>query len=108
MVGFYGKCSIYGLSEIFYSNIKKNNIIACPGCYPTSLLLPLIPLLDENLINTQEIIADCKSGYSGAGRGILKKSKETRQPLDLDLPERKVELFKNGKVKNGPPIISFD
>ena len=69
------KCSIYGLSEIFYSNIKKNNIIACPGCYPTSLLLPLIPLLDENLINTQEIIADCKSGYSGAGKKIFNKKK---------------------------------
>ena len=48
-------------------------IISCPGCYPTSILLPLIPLLKKRLISNNNIIIDSKSGYSGAGRGVHKK-----------------------------------
>lgn len=60
----------YGLSEINYNKIKKSNLIACPGCYPTSALLPLIPLLQNNLIENDNIIIDSKSGISGAGRSL--------------------------------------
>ena len=67
------KKSVYGLSEINRLKIKKTNIISCPGCYPTSILLPLIPLVKNNLINTKKIIADSKSGYSGAGKKIEDK-----------------------------------
>ena len=59
---------IYGLPEINHSKIKKTNNIAVPGCYPTSILLPLIPLIKEKLIFTNNIIIDSKSGYSGAGK----------------------------------------
>ena len=45
-------------------------MVACPGCYPTSALLPLIPLLKNNLINFDDIIIDSKSGASGAGRNL--------------------------------------
>ena len=69
------KKSIYALPEIKKNKIKKNKIIACPGCYPTSILLPLIPLLKKNLIFNDNIIIDSKSGYSGAGRGVHKKYK---------------------------------
>jgi len=69
------KKSIYALPEITGKKIKKYNIISCPGCYPTSILLPLIPLIKENLIKTNNIIIDSKSGYSGAGRGVHKKYK---------------------------------
>ena len=62
--------AIYGLSEIHRNKIKKSNLIACPGCYPTSALLPLIPLLENNLIETRDIIIDSKSGTSGAGRSL--------------------------------------
>ena len=62
------KKAIYGLSEINRALIKKTNIISCPGCYPTSILLPLIPLVQNKLIKTNNIIADSKSGYSGAGK----------------------------------------
>ena len=64
--------SIYVLPEITGKKIKKYNIIACPGCYPTSILLPLIPLIKKNLIKTNNVIIDSKSGYSGAGRGVHK------------------------------------
>jgi len=69
------KKSIYALPEITNNKIKKYKIISCPGCYPTSILLPLIPLLKKNLIKKNNIIIDSKSGYSGAGRGVHKKYK---------------------------------
>ena len=69
------KKSIYALPEIKKELIKKYSIIACPGCYPTSVLLPLIPLIKNDLINNKNIIIDSKSGYSGAGRGIHNKYK---------------------------------
>jgi N-acetyl-gamma-glutamyl-phosphate reductase len=69
------KKSIYSLPEINKKSVKKFKIIGCPGCYPTSILLPLIPLIKKNLIKTDNIIIDSKSGYSGAGRGVHKKYK---------------------------------
>ena len=62
--------AVYGLSEINRNKIKKSNLIACPGCYPTSALLPLIPLLENQLIKKEDIIIDSKSGTSGAGRSL--------------------------------------
>ena len=67
--------SIYSLPEINGDKVKRFNIIGCPGCYPTSILLPLIPLIKKNLIKTDNIIIDSKSGYSGAGNGVHKKYK---------------------------------
>ena len=57
------KFSIYSLTEFVKKEIKKYKIIACPGCYPTSIQLPLIPLLKMNLIKKKNIIIDSKSGY---------------------------------------------
>ncbi len=59
---------IYGLAEINRDKIINSKNIAVPGCYPTSVLLPLIPLLKNNLIDNKNIIIDSKSGYSGAGK----------------------------------------
>ena len=53
--------------------MKDYKIIACPGCYPTSILLPLLPLLKNSLISEKNIIIDSKSGFSGAGRSVHKK-----------------------------------
>jgi N-acetyl-gamma-glutamyl-phosphate reductase len=60
--------SVYGLPEIYREEIKKALLIASPGCYPTSILLPVIPLLKAGLIKSNGIIADSLSGVSGAGR----------------------------------------
>ena len=70
------KKSIYSLPEINGSETKKYQIIACPGCYPTSILLPLVPLFKNKLVKVKNIIMDSKSGYSGAGRGVHKKYKD--------------------------------
>ena len=67
--------SIYALPEIKNREVKNYKIISCPGCYPTSALLPLIPLLKKNVISKTNIIIDSKSGYSGAGRSVHIKYK---------------------------------
>ncbi len=69
------KKSIYSIPEISGKKIRDYNIIACPGCYPTSILLPLIPLIKKDVLKNN-IIIDSKSGYSGAGRGVHKKYKD--------------------------------
>ena len=70
------KKSLYSLPEINGKELNNYQIISCPGCYPTSILLPLIPLFKSNLIKSKNIIMDSKSGYSGAGRGVHKKYKD--------------------------------
>ena len=69
------KHSIYSISEFVRNKIKNYRIIANPGCYPTSIQLPLIPLIKKKLINLDNIIIDSKSGYSGAGKNFEKKFK---------------------------------
>ena len=60
--------AVYGLPEIRAAEITAASLIASPGCYPTSILLPLLPLLRENLIDPTTIVANSMSGVSGAGR----------------------------------------
>ena len=60
--------AVYGLPEVYRSAIKDAALIASPGCYPTSILLPVLPLLRAKLVQPQSIIADSLSGVSGAGR----------------------------------------
>lgn len=60
--------AVYGLPEVHRDAIRQAQLIASPGCYPTSILLPLIPLLRAGLVQPAEIIADSLSGVSGAGR----------------------------------------
>lgn len=60
--------AVYGLPEIRAEEIKAARLVASPGCYPTSILLPLLPLLREKLLDTTTIVANSMSGVSGAGR----------------------------------------
>ena len=62
------KSFIYGLPEFNKKKLNKHNNIAIPGCYPTSILIPILPLLQNKLIKDSNIIIDSKSGYSGAGK----------------------------------------
>jgi N-acetyl-gamma-glutamyl-phosphate reductase len=62
------KKAVYGLSEVYTEKIRSADIIGNPGCYPTSTLIPLIPLIKAKFIETERIIVDSKSGVSGAGR----------------------------------------
>ena len=61
--------SVYGLPEVNRAAIRDAQIIANPGCYPTAVQLGFLPLLENNLVDCSRLIADAKSGVSGAGRG---------------------------------------
>ena len=93
--------AVYGQPEIKRSAIKDARLIANPGCYPTAVLLALKPLLENNLIDPSNIIADCKSGASGAGRNanqatLLCEITESFKPYGVSghrhFPEIKQEL----------------
>jgi len=60
--------AVYGLPEVNRAQIKNARLIAVPGCYPTSVQLGLLPLLEQGLVDPMRLIADVKSGVSGAGR----------------------------------------
>lgn len=60
--------AVYGLPEVNREAIKQARLIACPGCYPTAVQLGFLPLLENSLVDAQYLIADVKSGVSGAGR----------------------------------------
>ncbi len=60
--------AVYGLPELNRDAIRAARLVANPGCYPTSVILAIMPLLANGMINPKSIIADCKSGTSGAGR----------------------------------------
>lgn len=62
--------AVYGLPELYRERIRRASLIASPGCYPTSVLLPVIPLLRAGLVRHTGIIADSLSGVSGAGRKV--------------------------------------
>jgi len=59
---------VYGMPELFRDQIREAPLVANPGCYPTSAILPLAPLLEAGLIEPSGIVVDAKSGVSGAGR----------------------------------------
>jgi len=61
--------AVYGLPEINRDKLKTARIVANPGCYPTAVTLGLLPLIENKLIDLENIIADTKSGVSGAGKG---------------------------------------
>ncbi len=60
--------AVYGLPEVNREAIKQAQLIACPGCYPTAVQLGFLPLIENGLIDIKHLIADVKSGVSGAGR----------------------------------------
>lgn len=90
--------AVYGLPELNRAKIKKAKIAANPGCYPESSILPLAPLLKNNLIKQNTIIIDSKSGVSGAGRSAA---------LDYNFCEvnEGLKAYKIGEHRHMPEII---
>lgn len=62
--------AVYGLTELYREKVTAARLVACPGCYPTAVLLALVPLAKAKLIDVDDIIIDAKSGVTGAGRGL--------------------------------------
>lgn len=62
--------AVYGLPEIHRDKISDAKLVACPGCYPTSILLPLLPLIREKVVDLASIVVTSLSGVTGAGRKV--------------------------------------
>jgi N-acetyl-gamma-glutamyl-phosphate reductase len=62
--------AVYGLTELYRRQIAEARLVACPGCYPTAVLLALVPLVKAGLIDAHDLVIDAKSGVTGAGRGL--------------------------------------
>ena len=104
--------AVYGQAEIFTEQIKKTSLIAGAGCYPTSIITPLYPLLENNIIDdNQFIIADSKSGVSGAGRkptltNIFCESNEDLKPYGIFSHRHNAEIDHIlSRAKNNTHVI---
>lgn len=91
------KTAVYGLTELARDDVRAARLVACPGCYPTSAQLPLIPLLRAGLIAADPIIIDAKSGVSGAGRAAKEGSLHTEVSEGL-------HAYGVGTHRHGPEI----
>jgi N-acetyl-gamma-glutamyl-phosphate reductase len=107
------KGAVYGLSEHYRDKIKGARLVACPGCYPTAVLLALLPLTKAKLIAREDIIIDAKSGVSGAGRTLkqnilFSEAGEGLSPYGIGshrhVPEIEQEL---GLAAGAPVTVNF-
>ncbi len=91
------KEAVYGLTEWERSSVSKARLVANPGCYTTTCQLPLIPLLKDALIQTEDIIVDAASGISGAGRAV-------KENLLLSEHDGNFSAYGVGNHRHGPEI----
>ena len=101
--------AVYGLPEVRRDAIANATLIASPGCYPTSILLPLIPLLEAGLIDPAQIIADSLSGVSGAGRNaslpfLYVECNESMRPYGVPKHRHLSEIEQELGLANGSPV----
>lgn len=106
--------AVYGIPELYRDSIRSARLVANPGCYPTSVLLALAPLLRKKIIDPASVIVDSKSGTSGAGRsaGLATLYCEVADGFSAykvggvhrHIPEMEQEL---GLLAGGPVVISF-
>ena len=105
--------AVYGLSEVYTDQIRTAEIVGNPGCYPTSVLLPLVPLVRAGLVEKEGLIADSKSGVSGAGRApalgtLYCEVNECFRPYKVGVhrhnPEMEAIL---GREAGGPVNLTF-
>lgn len=105
--------AVYGSPELYPQEIQKAKFIACPGCYPTSILLALAPLLKKNAMQTHAIIINSLSGVTGAGRKaeiplLFAECAESVKPYSIGnhrhIPEIEQEL---SRVAGQPITVQF-
>ncbi len=102
--------AVYGLPEVYRDAIKGAQLVASPGCYPTSILLPTLPLLRAGLIQAHGIIADSMSGVSGAGRKaeldyLFVECNESVRPYGVPKHRHLSEIEQELSLAAGSPVI---
>ncbi len=101
--------AVYGLPEIYRDQIKPASLIASPGCYPTSILLPTLPLLKAGLVAPEGIIANSLSGVSGAGRKVeldylFVECNESARPYGIPKHRHLSEIEQELSLAAGRPV----
>ncbi|MCI0747900.1 MAG: N-acetyl-gamma-glutamyl-phosphate reductase [Verrucomicrobia subdivision 3 bacterium] len=102
--------AVYGLTEVYRNSLKEAALIASPGCYPTSILLPTLPLLRAALIKPTGIIADSLSGVSGAGRKaeldyLFVECNESIRPYGVPKHRHLSEIEQELSIAAGQPVV---
>ncbi len=101
--------AVYGLPEVNREAIRQARVIANPGCYPTAVQLAFLPLLEKGLVRPQGLVADCKSGVSGAGRKanvatLLGEASENFQAYAVAGHRHLPEIRQGLRVATGLPV----
>lgn len=102
--------AVYGLPEVYRAQIKDSLLVASPGCYPTSILLPTLPLVRAGLIKPESIIADSLSGVSGAGRKaeldyLFVECNESVRPYGVPNHRHLSEIEQELSLAAGKPVV---
>jgi N-acetyl-gamma-glutamyl-phosphate reductase len=101
--------AVYGLPEIYRKEIAGARLVACPGCYPTSILLPLLPLLREQVIDSKRIVVSSLSGVTGAGRKVeadylFAECNENMRPYGVPKHRHLSEIEQELSIAAGRPV----
>jgi N-acetyl-gamma-glutamyl-phosphate reductase len=102
--------AVYGLPEVYREALRGASLVAAPGCYPTCILLPLIPLLRAGLIRPDAIIADSLSGVSGAGRKaeldyLFAECNESLRPYSVPKHRHLSEIEQELSLAAAMPVV---
>jgi N-acetyl-gamma-glutamyl-phosphate reductase len=101
--------AVYGLTELYRRQIAAARLVACPGCYPTAVLLALVPLVKPGLIDARDLVIDAKSGVTGAGRGLkqntlFSEAGEGLSPYSVAMHRHTAEIDQEIGVATGAPV----
>lgn len=102
--------AVYGLPEIHRDKIKETSLVACPGCYPTSMILPLVPLLKAGLLKSDSICISSMSGVSGAGRKaalplLFVECNESVRAYNIPKHRHLAEVEQELSLAAGKPVV---
>jgi N-acetyl-gamma-glutamyl-phosphate reductase len=109
-LGLQGE-AVYGLTELYRKEITATRLVACPGCYPTAVLLALVPLVRAGLIDAHDLVIDAKSGVTGAGRGLKQntlfaEAGEGLSPYSVATHRHTAEIDQEIGVAAGVPVTA--
>lgn len=106
--------AVYGIPELNRDRIRTADLVGNPGCYPTGVILGLVPLLEEGAIDAGQIIVDAKSGVSGAGRGLKLRNlyvevNDSITPYNIGHSHRHVGEIEQelSRFSDGQPYVVF-
>ena len=102
--------SVYGLPEIYRDQIRQAKLVACPGCYPTSILVPLRPLIRRKAIDRKTILVASMSGVTGAGRKLesdylFSECNESVRPYGVPKHRHLSEIEQEVSILAGEKIV---